>query len=203
MNVLDAIEMRHSIRDYKPDDVPDEVLQKLLGAMRLAPSSGNRQPWKFVVVRERETREQIASVCSYRRLSGELQIQRFIAQAPVVIVACGSEAEANVFYKKGGLLSIAQGMALRGDAVENMTDAQSTLLVDLASALSHLMLAAIDEGLGTCWVMGVDEREVKRILRIPEWLRAPMVMTVGYPASAPHSKPRKPLEQIVCYDRYS
>jgi nitroreductase len=202
MDVMEAIEKRRSIRHYRPESLPDTVLERLLNATRLAPSSGNRQPWRFVVVRDNPVKERLASVCSYRRLSGELQVQRFIAEAPVVVVACGSEQEANVFYRTGGLLAIAQGAALQGDVGRDATDAQSTLLVDLASALSHLMLAAMAEGVGTCWVMGIDERQVKEILAIPGDVRAPMLMTLGYPASWPEPRPRKPLEQIVCYERY-
>ena len=203
MNVIEAIQHRHSVRHYRPDPVPDDVLARLLGAARLAPSSGNRQPWKFVVVRDPATRERLAGVCQFRRTTGELRVQRFIAEAPVVVVACGSEREANVFYKAGGELSIAPGAHLATTRTSAVTAEQGTLLADLSAALSLLMLAAVDEGLGTCWVMGVDEAAIRAMLGIPEGVRAPMVMTLGYPLEEPKATPRKPLAEIVCYERYA
>jgi len=60
MDIYEAIRMRQSIRRYRPDPVPDDVLNRVLDAMRLAPSAGNLQPWRFVVVRDAATREQLA-----------------------------------------------------------------------------------------------------------------------------------------------
>ena len=183
MNVTEAIERRRSVRHYRPDPIPDDDAEQ--AAELDATGAVEREP-SAVEVRRREAteaaRESLASVCSYRRRTGEIRIQRFIAEAPVVVVACGFESEANVFYKRDGRCPSRLGRSLAMAACENVTDAQSTLLVDLASAFSHLMLAAMDEGVGTCWVMGVDEQRVKQILGIPEDARAPMLMTLGYPA---------------------
>jgi nitroreductase len=75
---------------------------------------------------------------------------------------------------------------------------------DLAIALDHLSLAAVEEGIGTCWVGGFSEDEVKELLSIPDDVSAHLIMSVGYPAlSWPNPRPRKPLEEIICYDRYS
>ena len=80
MDVYEAIRKRQSIRRYKPDPVPDDVLSRVLDAMRLAPSAGNLQPWRFVVVKDADTREQLAEASAR---------QTWMAHAPVVIVACG------------------------------------------------------------------------------------------------------------------
>jgi len=96
MNVINAIKKRRSVRNYKSDEIPEEVLNKLLNAMRLAPSGKNRQPWKFIVVRDKAMKAKLADACCG---------QKFIAAAPVVIVACGSEKEAAVRYYKDGLNS--------------------------------------------------------------------------------------------------
>jgi nitroreductase len=202
MNVSEAIKTRRSVRHYRPDAIPDDVLGRVVGLMRLAPSSRNRQPWKFVVVRDKTTREHLAAVCTYRRRSGEVRIQRFVEEAPVVVVACGFEDQANVFYKGDGRLAIAPGAEVAAGTGETITDAQSTLLVDLASAFSHLMLAAMEEGIGTCWVMGVDEERVKAILGIPADARAPMLMTLSYPAPETGRATRKSLDEIICHERF-
>lgn len=197
MNVMEAIKGRRSIRDYKPDPIPDEVLNKLLNALRLAPSGRNAQPWKFIAVRDTEMRRELAKACSFkpRRPEG----QPFVAQAPVIIVACGSEDEAACGYYQNGEFYITYGHEAPR---EGITDRWSCLPVDLAIAMDHFSLAAIEEGLGTCWVAGLDERKVKKLLGVPDNMRAPILMPVGYPVSWPSPRPRKALEEIICYERY-
>jgi len=80
MGVLDVIQARRSIRKYKEDPIPEEVLRRVLEAARLAPSGKNLQPWKFIIVRDIELKEQLA-----RASFG----QYFMVKAPVIIVACG------------------------------------------------------------------------------------------------------------------
>ena len=85
MDVYEAIETRQSIRRYRPDPVPDEVLNRVLDAMRLAPSAGNLQPWRFIVVTDAAVIEQLAQATDR---------QQWIAHAPVIIAACGWEDRA-------------------------------------------------------------------------------------------------------------
>ena len=91
MDVYEAIRTRQSIRSYKPDPVPDDVLNRVLDAMRLAPSAGNLQPWRFVVVRDAATRERVAEASSG---------QQWIAHAPAIVAACGWRDRA--YSKMGG-----------------------------------------------------------------------------------------------------
>ncbi len=79
MDVMTAIEMRRSNRQYKADPIPTEVLNQCLEAMRLAPSGSNRQPWRFVVVVDEKVRQALQPACNN---------QPSIGQAPVVIAAC-------------------------------------------------------------------------------------------------------------------
>jgi nitroreductase len=79
MDVLDAIKTRRSVREYLDKPVEDEKLNMILEAGRLAPSASNRQEWRFVVVRDPQTRRELAEAASN---------QLFVGQAPVVIVAC-------------------------------------------------------------------------------------------------------------------
>lgn len=78
MDVYEAIKTRRSVRAYQDKPIPEEVLNRILEAARLAPSAGNRQDWKFIVVKDPETRKAIATAS---------RNQQFIAEAPVVIVA--------------------------------------------------------------------------------------------------------------------
>ena len=82
MDVFTVISQRSSVRAYKATDVEEDKLKKILEAARLSPSASNRQDWKFIIVRNKETKKKLA-----RAAFG----QSFIGEAPVVIVACGTE----------------------------------------------------------------------------------------------------------------
>jgi len=205
MGVIEAIQQRRSIRHYRSDEIPEEILNRLLGVLRLAPSGGNRQPWKFVVVRDKETRGKLAAACCFSTEKGHLVVQDWIAEAPVVIVACGAEKEgAAGFYREDGVPLIANGQVVIGEMGKRPGEYVTSVPWDLAIALDHFSLAAVEEGLGTCWIAGVNEKVVKNLLSIPDDIRAQLIMPVGYSAlSWPDPRPRKSLEEIVCYDKYS
>lgn len=171
MDIYKVINIRRSIRNYKPDPIPEETLTKILEAARLAPSGKNGQPWRFVIVREAELKEKLVSACKG---------QAFLAQAPLVIVACGNDAEA--YQKQGGYMT--------------------SMIIDVAIALEHLVLAATSEGLGTCWIGAFQEDEVRKILNVPNYLRIIALTPLGYPAESPPPKPRKELKEIIINNRF-
>jgi nitroreductase len=202
MRVIDAIKTRRSIREFKPIPVPDAVLGRLLEAMRIAPSGSNRQPWKFIVVRDKDARERLAQACTFSRPNGEVRVQSWIASAPVVIVACGCIAESGGSYYLGDQLVLSDYNEAREAIKAGATPREGSLVTNLAIALDHLTLAAVEEGLGTCWIGGLDERLVKKALGIPDGWVAPLAMPIGYPVALPAAKPRKPLSEIVCYEKF-
>ncbi len=169
MDVFTAINQRCSVRAYKATDVEEDKLKKVLEAARLSPSASNRQDWKFVVVRNKETRKKLAKAAFG---------QSFIGEAPVVIVACGTERNA--------MLACGQPMHT----------------VDVSIACAYMILQAYELGLGTCWIGAFKEDETKRILGIPEHVRAVAMTPLGYPNQPLSQKARKNLDQIVCFERY-
>ncbi|MDD5191408.1 MAG: nitroreductase family protein [Dehalococcoidales bacterium] len=201
MEVFEAIKKRRSIRSYQPDPVPEAVLQKLLTSLQLAPSGHNYQPYKFIVVRDAVTRAKLAASCKYmtKRPSG----QPFIAEAPLVIVGCGIERNTTVRFYKDGVNTLTVDHNVPSETDRRDPFFQDLMETDVAIALDHLTLTAVEEGLGTCWVFGLDEREVKDILSVPPDVRVLFVVSVGYPTSWPEPRPRKKLEDIICYEKYS
>lgn len=164
MDIFEAIKERRSIRRYRTEPVPQELLQQVLEAARVAPSAANRQAWKFVVVTDAATRQELVPAC---------RSQQFVGQAPVVIAACATEA------------------------------GRKWNQVDLAIAIDHMTLAAHGLGLGTCWIGAFEEEAVRGILGIPEGVSVVVLLTLGY-ADGPGRPPsRKPLGEVVCYQRYS
>jgi nitroreductase len=170
MEILEAIRKRRSIRTYQNKEVEPAKLNRVLEAARLAPSASNRQEWRFVVVQIKNTRELLMKAASN---------QKFVAQAPVVIVAC-ADTDKHV-----------------------MRCGQLCYPIDVAIAMDHMTLQAVEEGLGTCWIGAFDQAEVKRILNIPERIQIVSLLTLGYPAIAPTPSSRKKLEEIVMHEKWS
>jgi len=104
--------------------------------------------------------------------------QVFVGEAPVIIVCCSAISD---YVMRCG---------------------QLTYPIDVAIAMEHMALQAVEEGLGTCWVGSFYEDQVKAVLNIPAPVRVVELMAMGYPADALHAKSRLPLEQIVCYERW-
>jgi nitroreductase len=124
MDIYEAITTRKSVRAYKDDDVPEGVLARILEAARMAPSASNRQEWRFVVVRDDETRQQ---------LMGAARNQRFVGQAPVVLACC---AETDEHKMPCGHLSYTIDLAI---AIDHIT------LCAAAEGLGTCWIGAFDE----------------------------------------------------------
>ncbi|KMT22196.1 nitroreductase family protein [Clostridium cylindrosporum] len=113
-----------------------------------------------------------------QRLLPVVRERKFVVDAPVIIVACATESS---FIMPCG---------------------QPAYTTDLSIAMSYMILEASELGLGTCWIGGFYEDQIKDILGIPENVRVVAMTPLGYPAEKPNTRPRKMLEEIVCYDRY-
>ncbi len=106
--------------------------------------------------------------------------QTFLSEAPILIVACAKEDEA--YGVMGGYMN--------------------SYPIDIALALEHLILAATEKGLGTCWIGAFKEKLVKDLLDVPDNVRVVAITPVGYPAVEGRTRGRKPISKIVCYDKY-
>ena len=170
MNVYEAIKTRRSVRAYQDKPVPEDVLTRILDSGRMAPSGGNRQPWKFVVVKDSQTRKKLAQAANN---------QHFVGEAPVIIAAVG----------------------LNPDKI--MSCGIPADPVDVAIAIDHMTLAAVEEGLGTCWIGAFSQEKVCEILQVPSTFKVIELLTLGYPADSLHPKVRRSLEEIVCHEKFS
>ena len=170
MDVIDAIRERRSIRKYSSIGVEEEKLTLVLEAARLSPSARNLQDWKFIIVKDAGMIKQLAAACSN---------QTFVAQAPVFIAACGTNA--------GPLMKCGQ----------------PRYTVDLSIAMAYLILEAYEQGLGTCWLGSFDEEKVKELLAVPDDVRIVAVTPLGYPEISPAPTGRKPLADIICHERFN
>lgn len=167
---IDLFRERSSCRAFAPDPIPRDTVTGLLEAARWAPSGGNLQPWRFVVVTGPARRRELASAALG---------QAFIAQAPVVIVVC-------VVVEDSGRVYGDRGRELYA-------------LQDTAAATENLLLAATRAGLGACWVGAFDEHRVRRTLDLDPGWRPVAVVPLGRPAEAPGRRSRRPLADIVVW----
>jgi nitroreductase len=189
MDFLELVQKRRSIRKYKSDSVPEEKLNYVLEAARLSPSWGNRQCWNYIIVTDEALRKKIvmrretpANVAGTTRAIEERKSRRsreWIAQAPIIIVGCADPTKS-------------------GDKEE-----KQYYLLDMGISMEHLILAAAEQGLGTCWIGGgFNEQIVKEALDIPKDIRMVALTPLGYPDEATEPKSRKTLEEITSRDHW-
>jgi nitroreductase len=172
MELEEAIKGRRSIRAFKPQDVPEETVERLIDAARHAPSAGNIQPWEFVIARKPETKKKLAQAAH----------QAFIEEAPVVIVVCADENRSSMGY------------GVRGETLY--------CIQDTAAATQNILLTAYSLGLGTCWIGTFIESEAKKALRTPDGIRPVAMIPVGYPNRIPSQRGRRSLSQIIHYESF-
>jgi nicotinate-nucleotide--dimethylbenzimidazole phosphoribosyltransferase len=197
-----VIAERRDIRRFRPDDVPDDVLDRVLAAAHRAPSVGLMQPWRLIVVSRIETRTRIRALAARERLR---QADRFdgrtaafldqkvegVVEAPLGICVCCDHGE--------------PGVEVLGRGTIPETDVYST-----ACAVENLWLAARAEGLGVGWVSFYRPEDLRCVLEIPERVDPIAYLCVGWPDERP-SRPgleaagwssRTPLAAIVMRERW-
>lgn len=170
MDFWNVVERRHSVRSFDQNrDVPPEMVTRLLQAAIHAPSAGNCQPWFFFVVRNEDVKRALASAALN---------QRFLAEAPVVIVVCAEPERSARRY---------------GDRGRHLYSVQDT-----AAATEHILLAAVASDLTACWVGAFDEEEASRALDLPSRLRPMAIIPLGYPAGPlPPRTNRRSLKEVT------
>ncbi len=179
MDIFEAVSRRRSIRRYSDKPVEDEQVQAVFEAVRQSPSWANMQCWRFVAVRDKETREKLAEY-SYMKSFMEAKgykanpSKKALVEAPVVIVACADPADSG---------------EVRG---------QDYYLVDMGIACQTLMLAARGMGLGTVFVGIYEEDKVRELLGIPEGVRVAGLIPMGYPLEEKDKGPsRKEVSEFL------
>lgn len=169
MDVIAAIQARHSVRRYRGDPVPEELLARVLEAARMAPTACNRQPFRIVVVRVPGREAELARI--YDR--------PWFVEAPLLIGMVAVPAEA---WRRA--------------------DGKLYADVDAAIAMDHLVLAAAGLGLGTCWVAAFDAAAARESLGLPDDVEPLAFTPLGYPEASAGAKSRRPLAELVRYERW-
>lgn len=167
MDFLTLVKERWSVRKFRAEDLPREVMEQILEAGRVAPTAHNEQPQRVFVIRSAESKEKLKK-CT-----------RCHFDAPVVLMVCYDK---NVCWKR-------------------KYDGAESGVVDASIVTTHMMLAAENLGVGTCWVMHFNPAVLRAEFELPEYLEPVALMPMGYPAvdAAPiamHSQ-RKAMDELV------
>ena len=173
MELSEAIKKRRSIRKYLDKPVDWDKIGKIIDAARCAPSPGNVQDYRFIVVTDKE---------KIAKLSDAALEQRFVEQAPVVIVVC-SDIE-----------KIKRAYGVRGERLYSIQGC--------AAAIENMLLRITDLGLGSCWVGAFDEARVRSVLAIPDTARPQVILPIGYPDEKPEMPLRQELVDITFFESY-
>jgi len=166
---MEAIRTRRSIRKYLQVPVEWHKIGAMIEAGKAAPSSGNIQNWRFVLVTDKEKRIAIAEACLK---------QYWMSEAPLHIVVVGMPEPAKAHY------------GIRGERLYTIQNC--------AAAIQNIMIAATSLGLGSCWIGAFEEDMLKKAIGCTELVRPQAVLTIGYADEKPE-EPRENTLEMMCY----
>lgn len=169
---LDLVRSRRSVRRFRGDPVPGELIDRCIEAARYAPSACHKQVWRFIVT-EGAFKERIVAEC----LGDPPVPNRWAVEAPVLVVLATAK----------DMITHRLGASMRGIRYD---------LVDAGIAGEHFVLQAAELGLGTCWIGWFRKRRLRRILGLPAGWDIPALIAVGYPRGEEMPRERKALEEI-------
>ena len=174
---IDLAKSRQSTRSFIPVPVERNLMESCLEAARLAPSASNSQPWFFWIV---DNREQVVELAS-KAFSGIYSINSFAKNASALIVV---STEKSKFVTR-------TAQQLQGVKYN---------LIDIGIVCDHLTLQAEDLGLSSCWIGWFNEKQVKKMLKLPGNSKVNIIIALGYAADEnKRKKVRKSLESIRSY----
>ena len=188
MNIMEAIEQRRSIRKFRDAPIPDEVVENIIGAATLAPSGKNRQPWRFIVVRQDKRAEMVRTmregIARFRERGTDPGSSEWTAtvmeQAPVTVFVFNDGAE------------YAQMPRDIGGFFMNSVDVQS-----IGAAIQNMLLAALDMGVGSLWICDVLYAYEELCNWLGQTHQMIAAVSFGYTDEQPKARPRKSVGEVT------
>ena len=181
MDVLEAIKKRRSIRSFKSTPIDQQTIDSILEAGRLAPSWGNTQTWRFVIIQDNKVKTQLAD--SATPLGS--RNNSVLKEAPVVIAACAEMNRAG--FREGKPTTDKEGY---------------WFLFDAALALENIVLEAQELGIGTLYIGAFDAKKAGSVLGVPEGYSCVILLPLGYPNEHPEPRQRKNISEIVFKNKF-
>ena len=174
---LELAAARRSVRKYKNKPVEREKLELCLEAARLAPSACNAQPYRFVLVDDPALKEKFCAAA----FSGLYSACKFAAAAPAILAVVADTGKLSAWL---------------GNQVQDT----NFRLMDIGIAAEHFVLAAAEQGLGTCWLGWFSAKGAAKALGLGRGKKVEILISVGYPDEAPAARPRKSSEEFCSFN---
>jgi nitroreductase len=197
VELSDVIALRRSIRKFRQEDISADTVRLLLDTARLTPSGSNLQPSRFIVAQSHAAKEALGQCTPYK----------FIIKASVIFVCCADLTAISTRDKRVGELVEAgafDGVDVNFDsalpsasALMEAEVAKAYLSMNVAIAVEHIVLKAVDLGLGSCWLGRFDRDKLKEYLKLDENIYPVVLLPVGYPDQTPKARPRFDLDKLV------
>lgn len=172
MELDECLAQRRSVRKFITKSISSVYLAKLLRAALHAPTAGNQQEWRFIVVTDEQQKEKVATAC---------EDQLWMATAGALLVVCTDNRDMERFYGEQG---------------------KKYAVHDAAAAAENMLLKAYDLGLGSCWVAAFDEENLKGVLALPPFVVPHVVIVVGYTDEKAVVKQKFKEEDLVHFNQY-
>jgi nitroreductase len=192
-----AVLKRRMVRNFQPNPVPKEIVDKILSLALHAPSAGFSQGWAYVVVQDEKLRKQIGDLQGETDFYATRRFHRFVSEAPLLIVACASEKIYHDRYRESDKLKE------DGTEIEWPTPYWH---FDIGAACMLIFLAVVNEGYASAFTGVFRVQEMKKLLRIPEHFHPVGVISVGLPAEDVKSpslkRGRRSPEQVVHHEHW-
>ena len=174
MDFEDVLKKRKMVRKFRQNKpISDKITSKLIRNAHRAPSAGHTQVQEFIIVKDPSIK---------KKLRNGAVDQEYVEDAPVLIIVCSNTSRSVGRY------------GVRG------RDFYS--IVDGAFASMLILLTAVNEGIGACFVGAFDDIKVSKILEIPKQVRPIGILCVGYPDEEPERIERISLSKLVYYNKY-
>jgi nitroreductase len=174
MDFYKVIENRTSHKSYNSTPIPSEKLDKIVNAALMAPSWKNKTCYRFIFINQQNLKEQISNTI----INNTNEILHAVKQAPIIAVIVADPSESGHIADK------------------------PYFMVDCGIAMEHLVLAATNEGYGTCWIGSFEEEEVRKILNIPQRFRVVAMTPIGETKDGDEHAPPKEISQHIYYNNW-
>ena len=189
---MELVKKRRSSWEFKPDPIPDDMIEKIIDAARYAPSGFNSQPWEFIVIKEQELRDRIRDIFAEhlpsQRVKPGMKDPMGFKTAPVLITLYGDPR----------VRPFAPSPVQQSDEIW-----RSIMTSSLAISYQYMHLAAASLGLSTRWVSAINtppiERKVKALLGVPEEFMTYDMMALGTTDFIPSEKKMRALSELIHY----
>jgi len=208
MELSEAIQKRVTIRRWKQKPVEKEKIIRVLEAGRRAPSWGNVQPWRYVVVQDKAKIQELAKAGS-----GQPQI----GSAPVVVVCCGvMEAFSRKMHRESlkqlveaGVMDwpdeVLDDVILGSDVFAPYRLGEQAMTIkageQIMISIAYMTLEALNQGIGSCWAGAISPKDAHGVMNLPNNWFVHDFLLLGYPDEDPRPRPRKPLNEVIFWEK--